>query len=83
MTNPHPLDGRANMRTRFGSRPPMTAAMLSIPIGSEGMLRCGDMYVRVRILDARCVFNRVDLLVTPIAGDGTQWVAADRVKMEG
>jgi hypothetical protein len=35
--------------------------------------------VDVRILNVRSSFNRIDVLVTPIAGNGETWVNANRV----
>jgi hypothetical protein len=66
----------------------MTAANLAVFVGCTGDLhtaevhparRDTDMVVRVRILDARRVWNRTDYLVTPVAGRGQQWIAANRV----
>jgi acetone carboxylase gamma subunit len=33
----------------------------------------------VRVLDARLVWNRLDLLITPLSGTGLKWVDAQRV----
>lgn len=52
-------------------------AVLSVPS------RAGTLEVRVRILDARETFGRIDLLVSPVEGSGQAWVSADRVKVEG
>lgn len=39
---------------------------------------CGGVYCTV--VDVRKVWNRVDLLVRPVAGHGEQWVSMDRVE---
>jgi hypothetical protein len=57
----------------------MTAASLAIFVGCTGQLRSGDLWVDIRIKDARKVWDRTDFLVTPAAGTGEQWVSADRV----
>ena len=61
----------------------MTSARAMIEvIGGHGVLRDGALYIRVRVEDVRTVFDRVDYLVTPVAGSGRQWVSADRVKLD-
>lgn len=57
---------------------PQTAATLLPALGSTVLLRVERLSVRCRVMDARSVWGRVDLLVTPEAGDGSQWVSADR-----
>lgn len=47
--------------------------------GRIAMLNVDDLRVRVKILDTRRVFGRIDHQVSPEAGFGTQWVSADRV----
>lgn len=39
-------------------------------------LTCG-MAISCRVIDARCVFNRVDYLITPLQGTGRKWVSQD------
>ena len=39
------------------------------------------MSVRVKVEDARVRFGQIELLVTPVAGDGQGWVEAQRVNL--
>jgi hypothetical protein len=60
----------------------MTREMSNI-IDRTGSLDEGSGWlVRVRVLDVRFAFGRVDLLVTPINGSGQRWVSLSRVKMQ-
>lgn len=59
---------------------PNTATDLAVFVGAQGDLLQGEMRIRVRIVNARKVWSRVDYLVTPVAGSGEQWVAAGRVE---
>jgi hypothetical protein len=43
-------------------------------IGKEKLLVAAFMNVRVRILDAREVWGKVQYQITPVAGSGTKWV---------
>lgn len=36
--------------------------------------------VSVKILDARETFGRTDLLITPVSGQGEQWVSSESCK---
>ena len=38
---------------------------------------------RVTIKDGRAAYGRLDVLVTPEAGEGEAWVSADRVRVKG
>jgi len=40
-------------------------------------------YPSIRILGVRQSFGRLDVLVTPLDGEGEAWVSADRVKVRG
>lgn len=42
-------------------------------------LSVGTLRVPVSVLDTRQVFSRVDCLVTPVGGNGEQWVSVDRL----
>lgn len=35
--------------------------------------------VRVQVLDVRHVWGRIDVLITPLAGEGSVWVTRDRL----
>ena len=47
--------------------------------GRDGFMAMGDLQVAVNVIDARLRFGHVDLRVTPITGDGEQWVEQHRV----
>jgi hypothetical protein len=55
------------------------AGLHSDYVGKHGQLAIGEMTIPVLIIDARVVWNRTDLRVTPLGGHGNQWVSADRV----
>jgi hypothetical protein len=57
----------------------MTGKELAALIGREGLLFIHPIRVAVRVLDSRVVYSRVDCLITPIAGNGQQWVSLDRL----
>jgi len=38
--------------------------------------------VNVQLLDVKRVFGRIDVLITPISGNGQRWVQADRLNKE-
>lgn len=37
--------------------------------------------VRCIVVDVRSAFGRVDYLISPVSGSGSQWVASDRVTL--
>lgn len=41
--------------------------------------KVGNLRVQVQVIDAREVFNRLDVKVVPIGGSGEQWLAASSV----
>lgn len=43
------------------------------------MLRVGKLAFPVIIADVRQVFGRVDALVSPVQGQGYEWVSLDRL----
>lgn len=49
-------------------------------VGRNANLVIGELTIPVLIIDARTVWNRTDVRVTPLGGFGTQWFAADRIK---
>ena len=57
----------------------MTATKLAAHVGRVVLLRASGLDVEVMVLDARQVFDRVDLLVTPTQGSRSNWVSAERV----
>ena len=60
----------------------MTARELAAYVGRVVLLRASGLDVEVTVLDARRVFNRVDLLVTPVQGGRSNWVSAERVRQQ-
>jgi hypothetical protein len=48
-------------------------------IGKKATYRVGSLTVEVNIKDHRAVFGRDDVLISPVTGDGQQWVSADSV----
>jgi len=47
--------------------------------GRSGVMSVEDLIVEVKITDARFRFGHLDLLVTPVAGEGERWVEQHRV----
>lgn len=58
-----------------------SAVDLSSFIGRTGLMAIPRtaLQVEVRVSDARSAFGRVDLLVTPTAGAGSDWVARTNI----
>ena len=50
-------------------------------IGQEGTLNAYPFSFRVIVTDVKSVYGTDRLEVTPVAGSGTAWVNADRVKV--
>jgi len=50
--------------------------------GKTGYQRLDGLYYPVRILDARKVFGRIDILITPVGGRGERWTQADTIVFE-
>lgn len=46
-----------------------------------GLYRFNGMAFAVHVLDARKVWGRVDLLISPVNGEGQKWVEASTVKL--
>ena len=57
----------------------MSAREMQEHLGKEGVLTIGALQIRVTVEDVRKVYNRIDFLVAPVAGGGTDWVDAHRV----
>lgn len=59
----------------------MTSNTLKENVGKTMQWMLGTkVSVNVRILDAREVFGRADLRITPVSGSGEQWVSAESCK---
>jgi hypothetical protein len=50
-------------------------------IGKQGKLDAYPLTYEVEIIDVKSVYGTDRLEVTPVAGSGTVWVNADRVKV--
>ena len=46
-----------------------------------GLIKVDNMRVEVKIRDARLRFGHLDLLVTPVAGEGERWVEQHRIAL--
>ena len=51
-------------------------------VGTFTPFRLPGLRVNVRVLDARSKFGRVDLLVSPVAGTGAEWVQSKNVTLD-
>jgi len=68
---------RIEVRMVNGSVQSITAAVS----GRLGHYRINGLLIEVRVLDARKVWGRIDLLIEPTNGIGTIWVARTQVEM--
>jgi hypothetical protein len=61
----------------------VSAAELAGFIGREALadLEPRGLRVRVRIIDARHVFGRIDARIEPTDGEGSAWVSLDRLEV--
>lgn len=59
-----------------------TSRDLQAYVGQTGRLALDGLTVQIKVTDARVRFGHVDLLLTPVAGDGTRWVQSDRVTLD-
>lgn len=59
----------------------MTATQMIPAVGAMVDVRCEQMMIRCNILDVKHVWGKARLLVSPVAGNGQQWVELDRVRM--
>lgn len=50
--------------------------------GKTGQLRDGGLWWPIRVLDARKVWGRVDVLIQPISGKGQRWIEQSRVVLD-
>lgn len=48
--------------------------------GSDtALINLDGLYVPVKVLDAKYVFGRTDVLVTPIGGHGQKWTRVEKL----
>ena len=65
----------------MGAKNTMTAKDMIALIGTEGAYNVSrEMYVMVRIEDARVSYGEVQVLITPLQGYGTCWINVNNVK---
>jgi hypothetical protein len=50
--------------------------------GRTGKISLDGLHVGVKIADARVRFGHLDLLVTPVNGDGEKWIESRRVNID-
>lgn len=50
-------------------------------VGKTGKLKVDSFLIPVLISDIRKVWQRIDVLVSPVNGSGEQWVSLERVAM--
>lgn len=60
----------------------MDAISLNKNIGKEGTLRFGKLGFRVRIVNCRELFGRLEYEVEPANGWGMKWVTAEKVEVK-
>ena len=58
------------------------AAQLDTYNDRTGNMALGGLTFRVRVIRARTRYGHLDLLVTPISGDGERWVENHRVTLD-
>jgi hypothetical protein len=62
----------------------MTNTDFSKIVGRNARIKVGNMLVNVRVVDARSAYGRDDVLITPVNGEGRQWVRLTSIElMEG
>lgn len=59
----------------------MTVKEMADLIDREGRVVISNLGVNVRVVDARAVYGREQVRITPLAGDGMAWVELTRVKL--
>jgi hypothetical protein len=60
----------------------MTATELQKYIGTTGKFQANGFRFEVKVTDARCVRNRLELLIAPMAGEGESWVMASYIALD-
>ena len=50
--------------------------------GLSGSILHGELRIDVEVIDARQRYGHLDLLVTPIAGDGSRWMERKNVHLQ-
>lgn len=58
-----------------------THAEMARYVGQSGLYIVDGLQIEVSITDARTIWNRTDLLISPKMGAGHKWVSMDSVKI--
>ena len=62
----------------------MTSRELALLLDKEASIELlPGVTFKVTILDGRAAYGRLDVLVTPLDGEGEAWVSAERVRVRG
>lgn len=59
----------------------MSVAELAQALNKTAMFQVHGLSVEVKIVDVRKVFDRIDYLVHPVAGDGQSWVSSSCLRI--
>lgn len=51
-------------------------------IGKTIKHQVGKLYFDVKILNVHKIFGRIEYKITPISGEGTTWIVADKRRVE-
>lgn len=61
----------------------MTSVQLQKYIGREGIFaQSSNIKFRVRVVDAKHNFGRLDFLIAPVAGEGERWASETTVILD-
>ena len=61
----------------------MTTEGLRTLHGRSALYRLGSLVFEVTITDTRSAYGRDDVLITPVAGNGSRWVTLTSITLEG
>jgi hypothetical protein len=80
-----PTMSRENMTNNRKTNQMTNISELASLVGQSGLLEVErtPLRVRVKVLDAKRAFDRLDVRVTPEAGEGEAWVSLERVTLDG
>lgn len=59
-----------------------TSRELQTYVGQTGRFTVNGLTIQIKVQDARVRFGHVDLLLTPVAGNGSRWVESTRVALD-
>jgi hypothetical protein len=62
----------------------MTANELNKLVGQNGTYKIGDLRISILVVNARTgPWQRTDVQISPVSGEGMQWVRLDSVTLKG